>query len=194
MTTESNKDRNFRGQAPNEHVLAFCRRHWTAVLPQMAMYALLLALTIVFVVNYEFMQNVFSVGLYQMLLLFVGALMIYNVHHFFLRLIEHYLSVVIITDLRVISINKSIFFVNEREHVDLVNIQDVHKSQSGFMQNLLNFGDLHIKLAMSSAGLSLPHIPNPDYHLRLIGKARQAYLEMINGVVSEENVEQKQKT
>jgi len=172
------KDRNFRGQGPNEHVLAFCRKHWIAFFHNIATFALFIALTFIFMANTGFLENIFSPGLYEAVTLIAGALMIYYVHYFFQKLIEHYLSVVIITDMRLILINKSAFFVNDKEYIDLLNIQDVHKCQTGFLQNILGFGDLQIRLSMMSAtGVELTHIPNPDYHARLINKARVAYLE-----------------
>lgn len=178
METESMKDRNFRGQGPNEHVLAFCRKHWIAFFQRIVTFGFFFILTLVFVANYALLKDFFSPGLYQAFLLIVGVLMIYYVHHFFVKLIEHYLSVVIVTDMRLILINKSAYFVNDKEFIDLLNIQDVHKCQTGFLQNIFNFGDLQIRLSMMSAtGVELTHIPNPDYHARLINKARVAYLE-----------------
>lgn len=179
METDSMKDRNFRGQGPNEHVLAFCRKHWIAFFHKMVTFTLLTILTFVFMANTQFLEDIFSPELYQAVTLIAGTLMIYYVHFFFLKLIEHYLSVVIVTDMRLILINKSAFFVNDKEYIDLLNIQDVHKCQTGFLQNILSFGDLQIRLSMMSAtGVELTHIPNPDYHARLINKARVAYLDL----------------
>lgn len=172
---ESHKDRHFRGQSHEEHVLAFCRKHWTYLFSKFFVFFLVLALIVIFGFYFRTLSEIFSPGLFHLLVLTAGTILVYYVHRFFLILLMHHLTVIIITDLRIVAITKSVYFVNEKETVDLTTIRDVHKYQSGFFENLYNFGDLKITLATSSTVFELCCIPNPEFHLRLINKAKQQY-------------------
>lgn len=171
------KDRFFRGQGPDEQVLAFCRKHWIAVLPHIVVFSLTVIGVLLFAFNYESLKELYDGGFFQFLVFFLGILLLYYVHRFFLTLIRHNLSVTIITDARVITIHKSLYLINDKETIDLKNIQEVRNLQSGVLQNMFNFGDLGIELSMSSQGAYIDHVPNPDFHFRLINRAKQIYIQ-----------------
>ncbi len=170
------KDRYFRGQGSDEKVLAFFRKHWLTLLPHFALFFLLIVGMILFVLNYMMLKSLYGGGFFQFLMMFLGLFLVYYVHHFFLILIRHHLSVTILTDARIVVLHKSLYVINEKETVDLKNIQEVRNMQSGLLENIFNFGDLWIMIPMSSQGIYLDHIPNPDFHFRLINKAKQAYV------------------
>lgn len=169
----SNKDRHFRGQAHEEEVLAFCRKHWTSLFHEFFLFIFILVLIVLFALYFRAISEVFTPGLLHLLMLVVGTILTYYVHRFFLVLLKHYLTVIIITDQRVLSITRSLYFVNEKESVDLSTMRDVHKYQSGFLENMFNFGDLKITLGTSPTCIELSSIPNPEFHLRLINKTKQ---------------------
>ncbi len=175
ITTQ--KDRYFRGQGPDEQILAFCRRHAISLLPHIALFMLITVALLLFIINYPAFNELFETDFFRFMLFFSGIMLLYYVHHFFLRLFRHYLSVIVVSSTRVISLTKSLYLINEKEAVDLKNIQEVKKMQSGVLQNLFNFGDLYIILSTSTQGVYLHDIPNPDFHFRLINKAKQAYLK-----------------
>lgn len=173
----SQKDRCFRGQGPDEYVLAFCRRHAVSLVFHVCIFFLVTVGLILFVIYYPLLEGLFELDFFRFMLFFTGIMLLYYMHHFFLRLFRHYLSVIIVTNTRVISLTKSLYLINEKEAVDLKNIQEVRKMQSGVLQNLFSFGDLYIILSTSTQGVYLHDIPNPDFHFRLINKAKQAYLK-----------------
>lgn len=172
-TITSNKDRHFRGQAHEEEVLAFCRKHWTSLFHEFALFIFILVSIVIFALYFKAISDVFTPGLLHLLMLVVGTILTYYIHRFFLVLIKHYLTVIIITDVRILAITRSLYFVNEKESVDLSTMRDVHKYQSGFLENMFNFGDLKITLGTSPTCIELSSIPNPEFHLRLINKAKQ---------------------
>lgn len=174
ITTQ--KDRYFRGQGPNEQVLAFCRRHWITLVPHFLLFGIMMIGAIFFSLNYAAFQDLYETDFFVFFMFFAGLMMLYYVHHFFLLMFRHHLSVLIVTDCRVISLHKSLYLVNDKEMADLKNIQEVKNLQSGVLQNIFNFGDLSIVLSTTGEGMYLPSIPNPDFHFRLINKARQAYV------------------
>ncbi len=175
---ESNKDRHFRGQAHEEHVLAFCRKHSTSLFYEFFIFGITVALITLFMVNFRAIADIFTPGLLHLLMLVVGTMLTYYIHRFFLVLLRHYLTVIIITDIRILTITRSVYFVNEKESVDLTTIRDVHKYQSGLLENMFNYGNLKITLGTSATCIEMSSIPNPEFHLRLINKAKQQYMEM----------------
>ena len=177
---DSHKDRFFRGQGHEEHVLAFCRRHWPGLIFEITGFVIAIIAIIFFVLFYTLIRQALSPALYNFIIFTCAPLLIYYFHRFFLILFRHHLTVIIITNIRILSITKSIYFINEKETVDLLMIQDVHKYQSGFFENMFNFGDLYITLASSAAGIRLKLIPNPEFHLRLINKAKHEAMEHQN--------------
>ncbi|MCX6733437.1 MAG: hypothetical protein NTX63_01345 [Candidatus Peregrinibacteria bacterium] len=172
----SNKDRHFRGQAHEEEVLAFCRKHWTSLFHEFFLFIFILVLIVLFSLYFQAISEVFTPVLLHLLILVVGTILTYYIHRFFLVLLKHYLTVIIITDVRILAITRSLYFVNEKESVDLATMRDVHKYQSGFLENMFNFGHLKITLGTSPTCIELTSIPNPEFHLRLINKAKQQHL------------------
>ncbi len=175
------KDRYFRGQGPDEQVLAFCRKHWITLVPHFLLFGIMTIGVVLFSLNYAAFQDLYETDFFVFFIFFVGFMMLYYVHHFFLLMFRYNLSVLIVTDSRVISLHKSLYLVNDKEMADLKNIQEVKNLQSGVLQNLFNFGDLSIVLSTTGEGVYLPSIPNPDFHFRLINKARQAYVNRLQG-------------
>ena len=53
-------------------------------------------------------------------------------------------------------------------------IQDVSKKQIGIINNILRCGDLVIMLASNDIKI-IKHVPNPDFHFRLMNRVRQKY-------------------
>lgn len=170
------KDRYFRGQGPDEQVLAFCRKHWITLLPHFSVFLVATIAAALFIINFSSLRDLYTDGLFQFLVFFFGLMLLYFVHHFFHVLIRHNLSVMIFTDCRIISIHKSLFLINEKEMVDLGQIQEVQNLQSGLLQNVFNFGNLFIVLSATNQGIYLEDVPHPDFHFRLINKTKQAYL------------------
>ncbi len=183
VTTQ--KDRYFRGQGPEEHVLAFCRKHWITLVPHFLLFGIMTTGTVLFALNHAMFQSLYETDFFMFLIFFVGFMMLYYVHHFFQLMFRYNLSVLIVTDSRVISLHKSLYLVNDKEMADLKNIQEVKNLQSGVLQNLFNFGDLNIVLSTTGDGVYLHSIPNPDFHFRLINNARQAYVSRLQGGLQE---------
>ena len=48
--------------------------------------------------------------------------------------------------------------------------------KDGILHNLLDYGDILIKLAAGAEAKSLRYVPNIDYHFRTIEKAKRDYI------------------
>lgn len=173
----NNKDRYFRGQYPDEEVIAFFRCHWVAILPDFLMY--------IFFVGLFITAMVFFVGIpiteaakpfMQAATVLLVGVMTYFFHHIFVNLINHFLETVIITNFRVVEVKKTIFLKDSQDSFYMEMIQDVEKDQVGLFKNILRFGELVIRLSSNDTRV-IKYVPNPDYHFRLMNKIKQEYIQ-----------------
>ena len=91
-------------------------------------------------------------------------------HVFFLRFLNYYLDIVIITNYRIIDLKKSLFIHDEKEIIDLHEIQDTQKMQTGIFPNFLNYGDIKIVVPSMTRAMVLPYMPRPEYYLNQINQ------------------------
>ena len=61
----------------------------------------------------------------------------YIVHRIFLDIFHFYLHTVIITNYRIVEVDRSVLFKDSKTSIDLTNVQDIQKRQSGLMETLL---------------------------------------------------------
>lgn len=173
-----NTNRHFKGQHKDEIVLCFCRKHWITLLPHFAGMAILFAATaafFIFVAPAD-IQSAVSGSLYRFsaFLVILGATL--YIHSFFLRFFNYYLQTFIITNFRVVQLDQTLFFQQNRDSVDLREIQDIVVNQKGILKTLLNYGEIIITMSSAHATKVLQRVPNPEYHFRKINKTKREYI------------------
>lgn len=173
-----NKDKLFKGQQDNESVICFFRKHWITLIVSFLTFAVVLLFAVLFLLFYEKI-GVFDVksSFFRFVVWFGLVFFGYSIHKFFLDLFNHYLTICIITDYRIVALTKTVYLRDIREAVDLGMIQDVSKRQNGLFPNFLHFGDIIISLSSAAATMVLMCAPNPDYQFRVIQRAKQTYLQ-----------------
>lgn len=171
------KDLNFKGQQPDERVVCFFRKHWVAMISHFVFFALFLALMAILTFNIQNLYDTLRPGLFKLLFIITTTLSLFYIHYFFLKIVEHFLTMAILTNCRIVCITKSLFVTDEKESCDLKMIQEINKQQNGILPNLLHYGDLCITLSQSAAVVRLNKIPNPEYHFRLINRVKQKHIE-----------------
>ncbi len=170
--SSNNKDLHFKGQYADEHIVAFFRGHWITLVPHILVYGFFLAAIIAVFSFFSGTIIPFFVSPIGQFLLPVFVLLVtYGIHNFFIKLINHFLSIVIITNLRIIEVQKMIFIKDLQNSLDMGVIQDIKKEQNGFWKNILNFGELLIMLSSSDIQ-AIKFVPNPNFHFRLINRAK----------------------
>lgn len=172
-----NTNRNFKGQQKTEEVLAFCRKHWITISFHIFSVILFGIATIAyFVIFKDFLTDLMSENLYRIFAFIIGIITAFFLHRIFLRLLNYYLQIVIITNYRIVVLNKTLFFTDDRDAIDLPEIQDIVMHKNGIFQSILNYGQLDIILSAVNAPRILSYIPNPDYHFRKINKTKREYI------------------
>lgn len=169
-------NRNFRGQQSLEEVICFWRKHPVVLLrPFLINNGLFLAsiVGLFYIVSTGVLAE--SVTL-KIITLGIFTLMTITHHVFFTRLFHYYLDIVIITNYRVIDLRKSVFLQDDKEIIDLHEIQDIKKNQDGILANFLNYGNIKIATASLSTSMTLRSIPRPEYYLNQINQTKRHYI------------------
>ncbi|PJC36815.1 hypothetical protein CO046_03815 [Candidatus Peregrinibacteria bacterium CG_4_9_14_0_2_um_filter_53_11] len=178
LITKDNTNRNFKGQLHDEEVLCFTRQHWVVFLQHIFIYLIigLLFLGYTFLIATDLVSSLLGEAGITTARLLVVAASIYPLHRFFIGIFNYYLKTIVITDHRVVQLDKTLYLNDNRDAVGLVEIQDVTMKQHGIMQTLLDYGS--IELVVSSPGelKCFKYVPNPGYHFRKINKAKRLQL------------------
>ena len=168
-------DRNFRGQQKAEKVLCFCRKH-PIVLVRIVLVTIILfttSITTFLIIPVDRMRESIFIQAILFALVIMGIL---TFHMFFLRLLNFYLNIVIITNYRIIDLRKSLFIHDDKEIIDLHEIQDTKKIQKGILANFLNYGDIIVVIPSLTTSMHLHYIPKPEYHLNRINQSKRGYI------------------
>lgn len=166
--------KNFKGQFEDEVVLCYFRKHWIKIIRRVLLIPILI---IVIFSGFSFFNVLSQNGLLVHVLVLLGfGLLTYLIHKQFLAIFHYYLNTVMITNYRVVEVDKSLYFVNTKNSVDLHNIQDVQKNQVGLLQSLFNYGSLIIVLSGASESVHLDLVPRPEYQFKKINQVKSAYL------------------
>ncbi len=173
MNTEISH-KNFKGQFEDEHVLCYFRKHWIQIIPRLSVLPLFL---ISIFVGFLFFDPLSRQELFGDILVVFGViLMTYLIHRVFLDVLHFYLHTVMITNYRIVEVDRSVFLRDSKTSIDLANVQDIQKKQSGLMQSLFNYGSLIIVLSGTSETLTLNMVPRPEYQFKKINQVKSTYL------------------
>lgn len=167
--------KNFKGQFEDEVVLCFFRKHWI-ILPSRIITIAAGGFLIVLGLRYFVFltsQNVFV----TYLVLFAYVMATYLIHRQFLAIFRYFLHTVMITNYRIVAIDKSVFLRDSKDSVDLASVQDIQQHQNGFFENLLDYGTLVIMLSGTHASVNIDLVPRPGYQFKKINTVRQAVIE-----------------
>lgn len=173
-----NKDRFFKGQMSDENYILFFRKHWLYLLPTVLLFLGICVLTVVFfsiILMVELKQ--INAGFYRFLIAILSIGFVSYAHWFFLKLFGYFLTVCILSDYRLLALNKSVYTKDSKETADLGMIQDIKKDQSGIIRNFLKYGNIIITFSSSSTIMILSDAPNVEFHFRALVRARQAFVE-----------------
>ncbi len=163
---------HFKGQLEGELVICVFRKHWISILPTLvSMPGILVVLFLIFA-NLPLLVSQGHWMAYLMVFA-LGALHAV-IHRQFLTVFYYYLNTVIVTDRRVVLIDKSVFFKDSKTSIDLVNVQDIQKHQVGIFQNFLNYGSLTFTLSGSGGPSVIDLVPRPEYQYKKIHEVKAA--------------------
>lgn len=174
---KSNQDSNFRGQHANEEVLCFTRKHGIVILPQVVG----VFLVPLMIAGLLFLKNSLALtggpDAFMQILGFIAVIgFTYFIHRIYVSIFGYYLKITIVTNQRIIELDKTLILRDSRDAVDLLQVQDTVMEQNGFFHTVLNYGDITISMPAVNVEKRLKCLPNPDYYFRKINASRRQAL------------------
>jgi len=156
----------FEGKLPKEKTLLLKRRHWFVIFLPFLIFIFFLLLPIVgyFLIRnfswFEKISSLFWFG-FSIYFLFLWISLGY-------ALMRYFLTVIIVTNERIINIETKGFFKYERAEAQLKNIQDVAIKIYGIFGTILNFGNLEIQTAGRQVKFIFTQLPDPEKIKKII--------------------------
>ncbi|MFA5792774.1 MAG: PH domain-containing protein [Candidatus Gracilibacteria bacterium] len=162
--------KNFKGQLDDEIVICYFRRHWATLIPTFFGILFIPVVLVLMVLYLPFFDagNWFSAT--AVVLFFIGLHIF--IQRQFLKVFYFYLSTVILTNYRVVEVDKSVFLKDSKIAIELINVQDIEKNQSGFLQTIFNYGSLVIYLSGSPMPNIIKMVPRPEYQYKKINEVK----------------------
>jgi hypothetical protein len=155
---------------PGEEVITALQDHWVKLVPQILILVTswilfgLLSLSASLLVSFPYASIITFVA--GIIILLLGH------HFFFLTLISYFISVLIITNKRLIEIHYFPFLVDDADYFEIKEIHEIEKKKHGFLQNILNYG---------SVSFGIGRRPVEFYYLRYPSK----FINLIETIKSE---------
>lgn len=151
-------------QLPNERVVLFLRRHWSAWAIIIASFLLLTGVPLIAGFMFQDRVNTWfthpiggPVATILISAYFLGVWLLA-----FLEFTDYYLDVWIVTNERVINIEQNGLFNRTVSEMHLINIQDVTSEVSGMFRTFFDFGNVHIQTAAEKLRFDFKDVPSPE--------------------------------
>lgn len=153
-----------------EVVFSYFRRHWIQIFPALLILplsCLICVLILVYILS-PALHTTLGISFLLLGFLFLTAL----IHNQFLRIFRYYLSTVIATNMRIVILDKSVFFRDSMSAIDLSKIQDIQKTQTGFLQHMFKFGNIRLTLS-GGEPFEITLVPQPDFQFKRLNEIKK---------------------
>jgi len=154
---------NFETQGRKEKIVLLLRRHWVTNLPWFLLAILMLFAPIFHHVFFflDFLPVRFQIlsliGWYLLVTAFV-----------FQKFLSWFFNVNIVTDERIIDIDFPTLLYHHMGEAEISQIQDVSIKVGGFVQSLLNYGDVLVQTAGTKPEICFESVPQPTRVVEMI--------------------------
>lgn len=169
------RDQFFKGQQANETLICFTRHHWICLFREFLYFIIFVTLFSIAIFNTQSIREIL-VGGQAMKLLFATSFLIstFYLHRFFIKMLNFFVDIAIFTDVRIIEHQRTIFFKDTMDSIDLAQIQNIERYGDGLLPTLFGYGELKIFLSASSTVKTFSYIPNVQFHFRCISRLKEA--------------------
>lgn len=183
----TNRDKFFKGQQDNEQFICFFRHHWIVLLREFFYFLILILIFFLIVSNVDIVRQFALNGPPSQFLLVIGFVTItFFLHRFFVILLNYFVNIGIITNLRFIDHQKTIFFHDKMESIDLGQIQEIEQDSEGILPTFLKYGDIKIYI-MGIGDMKTFHcIQNVKFHFRCINRQKTEYSQRMESLLKEQ--------
>jgi hypothetical protein len=148
----------------NEEIVMIVNDHWIVLLKKLIAIVIGIFLVTTIVFSASIIKGHVSTILY--LIAFITATIL--VHWMFISFISWSLSNWIITTKRVILFNQIPFVKNNSRIILISEIHEIEKKKQRIIQNIFDYGEVHINVAASPQAICLYYIPKPSRFVNII--------------------------
>jgi uncharacterized membrane protein YdbT with pleckstrin-like domain len=153
----------FESQQPDEEVVLLVRRHNIALMPILSVTILVYIIGLLLVFALPFAAPVLVSGFaYNIYILLVSLLFLFNTVFFFNNWVLHYLHVAILTTDHFVEINQIGLFARKVSEMTLEKVQDVSASQKGLINTMFNVGEVEVETAGEVPNFVIQFVPDPN--------------------------------
>ncbi len=180
----------FQGQRKTEHIETIIIRHKIVLLPTVliVIFGLFSVLGVNALIR-EFIPT--DANLIKKISITVDFLFVSIIAHFlFINLMNFYLKLVIITNLRIIDVKFTTIFSRSMDALDLHNIQDINMKRTGFWRWALNFGRIVMHNASGNELFDFKYLKNPLKNYNIINHVH--YKAMHSRVAIQKSIQRHQ--
>lgn len=167
----------FTGRLKYEQFQFFFRKHWVRFIQPILLnipVGLLILIILVALGRLALLVDYPFVRAFYVLIALVSSIGYWILAS--LQLINFYFSMVIITDARILIINKTLFLRNNSDAIDLTKIQDIGVESHGILCNYLRYGKLIITLSTSAPPIVIQYVPDPHYYLEWCNRVKREHI------------------
>lgn len=156
---------HFVKKKPGEHPVFILRRHWFTFISTIVLFVFLIIIpfAVAYGIRVLFPEMEWNeTAAYPLIVLICSVYSLFVLLFFYIRFIDYYLDLWIVTNERIIDIAQNGLFSRMITEFELGRIQDVTTDVRGVLGTVLHFGDLTVTTASSTNSIIFHQIPNPD--------------------------------
>lgn len=151
----------------SEEVKIIVRRHWAALISLIGFVIVMLTLPVVLFFLLRAYLDL-SAGALNLFIIGSSIYYMFVANMLFIGWLDYYLDAAIITNERIIDIDQHGLFNRTISELHFSKIQDATGSCKGILQNVLDFGNVHIQTAGAAREFDLDQVPKPYKISKLI--------------------------
>lgn len=164
----------------NEYIVLISRRHWLRPVIETlaAFFSLLIPLfisSVIFTIP-ELLNQLGNTSILSIILILSWLFIVWNI--VFVIWTNHFLDVLIVTNLHVIDIEQISLWHREISTIQLQKIQDISSKTEGLIPSILHYGDLEIQSAGSLTNFIVQRIQSPDLIRQKMNEQINNYLQV----------------
>jgi len=151
-------------QKSYEKIIFLLHRHPITFVPILGLFLLLILIpvSIYFLITNLYPNILDNQVVYVIAVLFASIYFLSTYLFFYVRFIDYYLDIWIVTNDRIIDIEQHGLFSRVVTELDLFRIQDVTTNVNGFFQTVFRYGDIIVTTASTNTNIIFKRVPEPD--------------------------------
>ena len=169
-------DHYLPGQSENEEVQLFIRKHWISQLSLIIVGVMSMLLPAVLLIVFSSTgvdlsaspSRNFAVVLFPSYYLVV-------ITYLYVRFLEYYLDVVVITNERIVDIDQLGLFNRQISELTVGMVQDAKATRRGMLQTFFDYGDVAVETAGESQNFHFDKIPHPNNVAQTVINLQEAW-------------------